>query len=220
MYAAANDYLLTSGLSEWEEQGGMPAVPSVTKHKVYFKSDGKLYTLNSSGAEQEVGSGASGGGSGGGDWTAVIDGALAPSEEVAAFVAGSNVKIIGVYVRCRVPGSSLSTIVDVNVDGFTIFTDQANRPELPFDGATDVAQSGEQDAVSVSAGSVVTVDIDQVAADAEDLSVTIVLQKKITGGATVDLTDQIDGVTSSFALPETPLIGTVSVFLNGVRQSK
>ena len=91
---------------------------------------------------------------------------------------------------------------------------------MPFDGATDVAQSGEQDAVSVSAGSVVTVDIDQVAADAEDLSVTIVLQKTITGGATVDLTDQIDGVTSSFALPETPPIGTVSVFLNGVRQSE
>ena len=82
---------LTSGLSEWEEQGGMPAVPSVTKHRVYSKSDGKLYTFDSSGAEQEGGSGASGGGSGGGDWTAVIDGALAPSEEAAVFVAGSNV---------------------------------------------------------------------------------------------------------------------------------
>lgn len=41
-----------------------PSSPAASKHKIYPKSDGKLYKLNSSGTEVEVGSGA-GGGSGG-----------------------------------------------------------------------------------------------------------------------------------------------------------
>jgi hypothetical protein len=45
------------------EQGSTPATPSAGSKKFYAKTDGKLYTLNSSGVEVEVGSGASGSGS-------------------------------------------------------------------------------------------------------------------------------------------------------------
>lgn len=44
------------------EQGSSPATPSAGTKKFYAKTDGKLYTLDSSGNEIEVGSGAGGGG--------------------------------------------------------------------------------------------------------------------------------------------------------------
>jgi hypothetical protein len=45
-----------------EEQGSTPANPSAGFKKVYIKSDGKLYGLNSSGTEAELGGGGGGGG--------------------------------------------------------------------------------------------------------------------------------------------------------------
>jgi len=45
------------------EQGSTPANPAATKYKLYFKSDGNVYKLNSSGTEAQV----DGGGGGSGD---------------------------------------------------------------------------------------------------------------------------------------------------------
>lgn len=42
------------------EQGSTPATPSAGTKKLYAKTDGKVYTLNSSGQEQQVGAGAGG----------------------------------------------------------------------------------------------------------------------------------------------------------------
>jgi hypothetical protein len=44
------------------EEASTPSTPSGGYKKLYAKNDGKVYTLNSSGLEQEVGSGAGGGG--------------------------------------------------------------------------------------------------------------------------------------------------------------
>jgi hypothetical protein len=60
-----SEYLLSSGLSEWDEQTSTPALPAPGKHKVYFKDDGKPYVLDSAGVEGEIGAGAAGGSSGG-----------------------------------------------------------------------------------------------------------------------------------------------------------
>lgn len=46
----------------FSEQSSTPSSPSVGTKKLYAKDDGKLYTLDSTGAEVEVGSGAGGGG--------------------------------------------------------------------------------------------------------------------------------------------------------------
>jgi microcystin-dependent protein len=44
------------------ELGSTPANPAAGNHKLYYKNDGKLYTLDSAGNEVEVGSGGGGGG--------------------------------------------------------------------------------------------------------------------------------------------------------------
>lgn len=46
----------------WQQLGATPANPPAGFNKTYFKTDGKQYTLDSSGIEQEVGSGGSGNG--------------------------------------------------------------------------------------------------------------------------------------------------------------
>lgn len=50
-------------LGSYVEQGEIatPASPTTNRHRVYFKSDGNLYTLNSSGTETQVGAGAGSG---------------------------------------------------------------------------------------------------------------------------------------------------------------
>jgi hypothetical protein len=57
----ANKNYLDTLSEEWSEIA-TPTNPASTKHKVYFKSDGKMYRLNSSGTEVEVGAGTSTGG--------------------------------------------------------------------------------------------------------------------------------------------------------------
>jgi len=44
----------------WDDQASTPSNPSAGFYKTYFKTDGKLYKLNSSGLEEEVGSGGPG----------------------------------------------------------------------------------------------------------------------------------------------------------------
>lgn len=79
------------------DQIATPSNPAASEHKIYFKSDGKAYTLDSSGSEQPLGSGS---GSGGinyvpdgssniestiGDWED-DDGAGSPSSSLSAAV--------------------------------------------------------------------------------------------------------------------------------------
>lgn len=47
------------GVSDYEEftEVAAPSSPAATKHRVYFKSDGKMYRKNSGGTETEVGAG-------------------------------------------------------------------------------------------------------------------------------------------------------------------
>ena len=52
---------IVQGASTYNQIGSTPANPSAGNHKVYFKNDGKLYTLDALGNEVEVGSGAGGG---------------------------------------------------------------------------------------------------------------------------------------------------------------
>ena len=56
-------YLLSTGLREWDTQAGNPSTPSATKWKMYFKSDGAYYIDGSGVVVGPLGTG-SGGGSG------------------------------------------------------------------------------------------------------------------------------------------------------------
>lgn len=50
----------TTDVVTWDDQASTPSNPSAGFYKTYFKTDGKLYRLNSSGVETEVGSGGPG----------------------------------------------------------------------------------------------------------------------------------------------------------------
>ena len=56
-------------------------------------------------------------------------------------------------------GSSL--IVDVNLNGVTIFTTQANRPTIPAGERRDTAATPDAAAADFVAGDRITVDVDQ-----------------------------------------------------------
>lgn len=70
-------------------------------------------------------------------------------------------------------GSSL--IVDVNVDGTTIFTTQANRPTITAAGSTS-GKVTNMNITTVAAGSYVTVDIDQVGSTTPGYNLSVQLE--------------------------------------------
>lgn len=71
-------------------------------------------------------------------------------------------------------GSSL--IVDVNKNGTTVFTTQANRPSIAVSGSSSSA--AVPDVTSVAAGDLLSVDVDQVGSTiaGADLSVVVLIK--------------------------------------------
>lgn len=127
-------------------------------------------------------SGGSGSGSGGGgDINIRIDGALAVAPNVYYVLITKDTTSTKVYITCDNPGTAGSTIVDVHLNGTTIFTTQANRPTLAYNDANGWAYSGAPDVVSFVEGDILIIDIDQIATGAEGL--TLVLQGDSTGTA-------------------------------------
>jgi len=59
----------------------------------------------------------------------------------------------------------------VNLDGSTIFTTSANRPELG--NSETYAVSGTPDIVDLVPGNVLTIDIDQIATSADGLTIVL-----------------------------------------------
>jgi hypothetical protein len=57
--------------------------------------------------------------------------------------------------------SGLPLLVDVNKNGVTIFTNQANRPQLPVSGAPGTVKATTIDVPAVLVGESLTIDIDQ-----------------------------------------------------------
>lgn len=124
------------------------------------------------------GTGGGGSGSAATDPVFHIGGVLATASEVdGAWIAPRPSTIQYVYIYCRDPGSAGSTIVDVNLNGTSIFdTTQANRPTLAYDDADQVAKSGAPDITALVENDVLSIDIDQVGTGAEDLTVIVALQ--------------------------------------------
>jgi len=115
-----------------------------------------------------------GSGAGAGSPVVQVGGALVTTTGVGGvYVVTANCDIAAVYIYCKENGSAGSTIVDVHKDGVTIFTNQANRPELAHDDPDNVAKSGVPDITTAVEGEVLSVDIDQIATGAGNLTVVI-----------------------------------------------
>ena len=102
-----------------------------------------------------------------------IDGALAVLSDVIQFIITRPTTLHSIPIYCRDNGSASSTIVDIHLNGVTIFTTQANRPTLAYN-ATSYAVSGTPDVVDLVAGDILAVQIDQIATGAEGLSIAFV----------------------------------------------
>lgn len=68
--------------------------------------------------------------------------------------------ILNVYASASTAPTGASLIVDVNLNGTTIFTTQGNRPTIAISGFSDMTAA--PDVTAVSAGDYITVDIDQI----------------------------------------------------------
>ena len=83
-------------------------------------------------------------------------------------IAPMDLNIIDAKISLIGSGSGGSTIIDINkgdagVAPTTIFTNQANRPELASGSDYGIASSGVPDITTITAGQLVSCDIDQIA---------------------------------------------------------
>ena len=80
------------------------------------------------------------------------------------WVVPFSCKILDVICDSNTAGSGgTSDIVDVNVNGTTIYTTQANRPTLLSGDTGMFTEAGEPELPSLVAGDILTFDVDQVA---------------------------------------------------------
>ena len=112
-----------------------------------------------------------------GDWSGFIDGTLIViTNGSGTFIVPRDCTISKVLIHCTDTGSAGSTIVDVNLNGTTIFTAPADRPELAYDDVDKVAASGTPSVTDLTVGDILTLDIDQVATGAEGLSFIVAME--------------------------------------------
>jgi len=81
-----------------------------------------------------------------------------------------------VYIAVNTPPTGSSIIVDVNKNGTTIFTTQANRPEIAISGYTD--ESGTPDITSLVLNDYLTFDIDQIGSSTAGADLTVHIRCK------------------------------------------
>ena len=92
------------------------------------------------------------------------------------YIAKKNYTILNVSMFRDNSGTSGSTTIDINKNGATIFTTQANRPSIVFssgDNQTVVATPG---ITSISQGDIITFDIDVVEEGYIEQQVFIILE--------------------------------------------
>lgn len=89
--------------------------------------------------------------------------------------------IVGTRLMVGTAPTGAAIIVDVNKNGSTIYTTQANRPTIAA-GANAGGPGSAPDVTSLAAGDYLTVDIDQVGSTiaGSDLTVTIVVNKTVS----------------------------------------
>jgi hypothetical protein len=139
-------------------------------------SDGDVLTWD--GSEWVADAPAGGGGAAVSDPVFIVAGALSTgTAQGNAWVCPRLATIVAVYVYCETAGSASSTIVDVNKNGTTVFSTQAN--------------SGTPDVTSLAETDVLSVDVDQVATGAADLTVIVALQVTATDAADITYTPDV-----------------------------
>lgn len=106
-----------------------------------------------------------------------VQGELAVGENVLSLMVPFFMNIIGVYIKARVFPVGADIIVDLNRNGTTIYTTQANRPTVP-DGESGSLVDILPEDFELGTEDILTLDIDQVGSTTPgtDLMVTLICE--------------------------------------------
>ena len=92
-------------------------------------------------------------------------GAITTGTNKREWVVNFHGRIVDVICDSGAAGSGAnSDIVDVNINGTTVYTTQANRPELTSGDTGMFTEAAQPEVVTVVPGDVISYDIDQVCA--------------------------------------------------------
>lgn len=106
-----------------------------------------------------------------------IPGDLEAGTQVApSILADAPLTIDRVYVYVQTAPTGSSIIVDVNKNGTTIFTNQANRPQIPAGEHED--ESGPPDVTALAKNDRLDVDVDQVGSSTPGADLTVMVRCK------------------------------------------
>lgn len=94
-------------------------------------------------------------------------------DQAPTIVAPCALTIVKAKIVVKTAPTGASIIVDVNKNGTTIFTTQANRPEIAISGTTD--DSGTPDVTALAETDKITIDIDQVGSTVAGADLTVEL---------------------------------------------
>jgi hypothetical protein len=86
-----------------------------------------------------------------------------------------NCTITGVYCSVGTAPTGGAIIIDVNLNGTTIFTTQANRPSIPSSGFYSGLVTN-MNVTAVTAGSYISIDVDQIGATVAGSNLSVVIQ--------------------------------------------
>ena len=111
---------------------------------------------------------------------AVVGTLVVGTDKAPTICAPCTLTIIKVKICVKTAPTGAAIIVDVNKNGTTIFTTQANRPQIAIGETT--GDSGTPDVTSLAEGDKLTVDIDAVGSSVAgaDLTVEIVCDQAVT----------------------------------------
>lgn len=91
-----------------------------------------------------------------------------------------DAEIVSVQLAVATSPTGADLIVDVNKNGSTVFTTQANRPTVPDGDANGVGAEAVPDVTAISEGDYLTIDIDQIGSTVAGEDLTVVVEWRPT----------------------------------------
>ena len=105
--------------------------------------------------------------------TFTFAGTLSVISGAARLYFPTAVTILGISAAVGTAPSGASVVVDVNKNGTTIFTTQANRPTIAAGTNTDLTNT--PDVTTISANDYLTVDVDQIGSGTAGANLTVTI---------------------------------------------
>jgi hypothetical protein len=161
-----------SGDFIYGEAGGATALDDLTDVNAAAPTEGQVLTWDDDPGEW-IAADPTGGGGSGANFTWHIDGVLVVVDDVGpAFVAGMDMTLTKVTAYVKTPGTANTTTFDIELNGVSIFV---TPPTIAYDDA-DQLVSATPDTIDVTAGDILTLNIDAIATGASSLTVCLYAQ--------------------------------------------